>query len=89
MSPAALTKASNHGAAFRTLGAWYDATHQALVSLRARFGHRVVLSPEPRCWPHHFDLAVLFSLEAGDPETARSIVVGVSPGDASFNMPYF
>jgi hypothetical protein len=42
-----------------------------------------------RCWPHHFDIATLFVL---DPEKssdeARSIGVGVIPGDASYHEPY-
>ncbi|MEM7366249.1 MAG: hypothetical protein AAF525_19710 [Pseudomonadota bacterium] len=88
--PAAdFTGSVQHQPALSALGAWYDAAHIALSTLRQQFGDRVVLMPEPRCWPHHFDLAVLFSLEQGDPETARSIGVGMSPGDGSYDMPYF
>lgn len=43
-----------------------------------------------RCWPHHFDLATLMLLDPGaDPETARSIGVGLSPGDSERPEPYF
>jgi hypothetical protein len=42
-----------------------------------------------RCWPHHFDLGAIRFLEGGDPETARSISIGMSPGDASHDEPYF
>lgn len=43
-----------------------------------------------RCWPHHFDIATLIALETGaDAETARSIGVGLSPGDDRFTEPYF
>jgi hypothetical protein len=42
-----------------------------------------------RCWPHHFDIATYVSLEAGDPETARAMGVGMSPGDESYDQPYF
>jgi hypothetical protein len=47
-----------------------------------------------RCWPHHFDLATLIQLDApaagtADPETARAIGAGLSPGDASRPQPYF
>jgi hypothetical protein len=43
-----------------------------------------------RCWPHHFDLATLILLDPGaDPETARSIGVGFSPGDDGRPEPYF
>ena len=55
----------------------------------SEFGARAVAAPTVRCWPHHFDLATLFALEAGDPETARSVGVGLSPGDGSYAEPYF
>ncbi|MEA2692026.1 MAG: hypothetical protein QOJ16_1413 [Acidobacteriota bacterium] len=53
-----------------------------------------------RCWPHHFDLATLIQLDApptgttgasgaADPETARTIGAGLSPGDADRPQPYF
>jgi len=43
-----------------------------------------------RCWPHHFDIATLIALDPGmNPETARSIGVGLSPGDAGRPHPYF
>ena len=43
-----------------------------------------------RCWPHHFDMGTLIALDADvDPEKARSIGVGLSPGDGSYDQPYF
>ena len=45
---------------------------------------------EVRCWPHHFDIATLISLDPNkDAEQARSIGIGMSPGDAEFASPYF
>jgi hypothetical protein len=45
---------------------------------------------EIRCWPHHFDLGLFFLLdEDEDPETARSIGIGLSPGDGTIPEPYF
>jgi hypothetical protein len=38
-----------------------------------------------RVWPHHFDLGTV--VEFGGPRT--SVGVGLSPGDASYNEPYF
>jgi len=38
------------------------------------------------CWPHHFDIATLVRLEEG--ANARSIGVGVSPGDEYYAQPY-
>ena len=46
-------------------------------------------TPEVRGWPHHFDLAALVTLDAGtDPEAARSVGLGFSPGDGSYPEPY-
>jgi hypothetical protein len=44
-----------------------------------------------RCWPHHFDLATRIQLDANaaDPESARSIGAGLSPGDVGRSAPYF
>jgi hypothetical protein len=43
-----------------------------------------------KCWPHHFDLAATITrLDTGDPETSRSIGVGMSPGDQYYAEPYF
>jgi hypothetical protein len=38
---------------------------------------------EIRMWPHHFDIAVLVTLEEGDPETAKAFGFGFQPGDSS------
>jgi hypothetical protein len=40
-----------------------------------------------RCWPHHFDIATLIAIETN--EQARSINVGFSPGDDSYDEPYW
>ncbi len=43
-----------------------------------------------RCWPHHFDIAFLAVLDPDkDPEAARSVGVGLSPGDGSYSEPYW
>lgn len=42
-----------------------------------------------RCWPHHFDIATLISLDTNVGEHARSIGVGMSPGDDTYTEPYF
>jgi hypothetical protein len=48
-------------------------------------------SSHVRCWPHHFDIAILIQLDetGADPEHARSIGVGLSPGDDAIPRPYF
>lgn len=41
------------------------------------------------CWPHHFDIATLITLEANDnPEKKKTVGVGLSPGDGSYELPY-
>jgi hypothetical protein len=43
-----------------------------------------------RCWPHHFDIATLIKLDPHlSSEDARSIGVGLSPGDSGYPQPYF
>jgi hypothetical protein len=42
------------------------------------------LDGTPRCWPHHFDIAVLDAI--GDD---KSIGTGLSPGDGSYDEPYW
>ncbi|MEM6807147.1 MAG: hypothetical protein AAF696_37440, partial [Bacteroidota bacterium] len=39
---------------------------------------------EIRCWPHHFDMASLLDLGEG-----KSIGLGMSPGDGTYEEPYF
>lgn len=111
--------------ALEALAAWYRAAAEALAALAAGRSDGEPL----RCWPHHFDLAVLFSLDAvvvpgamadgttGDEvmevldddgeggvpappprdeaktepeaERGRTIGAGLSPGDGSYDEPYF
>lgn len=41
------------------------------------------------CWPHHFDIATLIEIESGrDGHAARTVGVGLSPGDDSIDEPY-
>jgi hypothetical protein len=75
--------------AVSALGAWYGYGQQGLEYLVKEFGGVCVTPPTVRCWPHHFDIGALFVLEAGDPETSRSIGVGLSPGDGGYDEPYF
>ena len=42
------------------------------------------------CWPHHFDIASLTTIERNsNPEKSKTIGIGLSPGDESYNEPYF
>jgi hypothetical protein len=74
-------------ALFADLARWFGNAAQLLTVLA---GHTLGAGTV-RCWPHHFDIATLILLDADDPdpETARSINVGLSPGDGSYDEPYF
>jgi len=73
-------------AARAELARWFANAHGSLESLRAV---RAAFAPV-RCWPHHFDVASLWTLDRNaDPERARSIGCGMTPGDASYPEPYF
>lgn len=72
-----------------TLAAWFAFAHDALSAFAERHA-QVSPGPSPvRNWPHHFDIATYVALEPGDPETAKGIGVGLSPGDESIHEPYF
>lgn len=80
---------TEHKQALLALAGWYDAAANTLENIVS--GNKdITPGPSPvRCWPHHFDIATYVSLEEGDPETARGIGVGFSPGDEGYNEPYF
>jgi len=68
------------------LARWYGNA----AALMEAVGAATPLASPVRCWPHHFDIATLLTL---DPEEAvgdrRYIGFGLSPGDASYGEPYF
>jgi hypothetical protein len=65
--------------AFEQLAAWYACAAEELSTIRASNG-----ASEVRCWPHHFDIAVLI-----EPGAGQSIGVGLEPGDVYYDEPYF
>lgn len=75
------------GAALGELADWFASADRMLQAIRAD-----TPGAEPvRCWPHHFDLATLIHLDPPkvSRESARSIGVGLSPGDAAIPEPYW
>ena len=81
-------------AALAELARWFSAAAEILEDFAGRQAdisrRSSSLGSSPvRCWPHHFDIATLVTLEEGDPETARSVGVGLSPGDETYRQPYF
>jgi hypothetical protein len=74
-------------ASLAELASWYSSADRVLRAIAA---NTPGASPV-RCWPHHFDLATLIRLDPPDApkEMARSIGVGLSPGDAGIPEPYW
>lgn len=70
--------------AFRELARYYGNAAAAITQL----ARRNAPSSPVRCWPHHFDIATLIAL-GGEGEQARTIGFGLSPGDGSYDQPYF
>lgn len=69
----------------RELAAYYSGASRILGVLADE-----LRSPVPaRCWPHHFDYALLFKLSQGGHEEARTVGLGMSPGDGYYDQPYF
>ena len=71
----------------KELSRWY-ANASRLAEI---VSHNTLGASPVRCWPHHFDIATLVTLDpdGSDPEAARSIGFGLSPGDGSYDEPYF
>lgn len=65
-------------------GAVFDADERHLAELARYFSNAATVIENTRCWPHHFDIAHLFLL--GD---ARTIGIGLAPGDTLIPEPYF
>ena len=63
--------------------------HNADAFLRAYRARTPGASPVV-VWPHHFDIAsiTVYDPDEADPEEARSIGVGLSPGDETYAEPY-
>jgi hypothetical protein len=71
------------------LARWFGGAAAALEDARARLAELRPGTTPVRCWPHHFDIAMLLSLAAGHSETAPAIGIGLSPGDDHYGQPYF
>lgn len=89
--------AVGHGGAFRgddrdalaELGRWYASADALLRDFVSSHPHARDHASPVRCWPHHFDIATLVSLPGGPRGEARTIGLGLSPGDGSYAEPYF
>jgi hypothetical protein len=71
------------------LAAWFANAHHLLESIKGQMIGRKLAASPVRCWPHHFDIATLISLDESNAKKARTVNVGLSPGDEHYNEPYF
>ncbi|WP_299732251.1 hypothetical protein [uncultured Tateyamaria sp.] len=80
---------SMSGLRLDALMGWYSLAVRTITPLARGLADVRPGPSQIRCWPHHFDIATYVALEEGDAETARGIGVGLSPGDQSYDQPYF
>lgn len=86
-------RAIAHGAAFDTsqvagrqeLANYYANTHQLLQEIVAETEDASPI----HTWPHHFDMATLISIPGQKNGEPMTVGVGVSPGDKSYDEPYW
>jgi hypothetical protein len=72
--------------AFEELARWFGAAADLLDEVRTGCAGA---QPGPVvCWPHHFDIATLVSLNTAGGEASRSVGIGLSPGDQYYPQPY-
>ena len=70
---------------FEELARWFANSERILQRVRAQNKN----ASDVRVWPHHFDIATLIKLDPeSNSEDARTIGVGMSPGDGSYDEPY-
>jgi hypothetical protein len=70
------------GRELEELSRWYANANAVLEAQRAQRSG----SGDVRCWPHHFDIATLVTVSGG---AFQTIGIGMSPGDAITQEPYF
>lgn len=75
--------------ALSELAKWFDNAYYSLGEIRRQMAERSLNVSPVRCWPHHFDMATLISIDETSGEGARSINAGFSPGDEHYEYPYF
>ncbi|MCZ6539453.1 MAG: hypothetical protein O6922_06475 [Chloroflexi bacterium] len=86
--PVATGASFSHSAenAYAELARWYANAGGALAKLVSHIDGASTV----RCWPHHFDIATLVVLErTAEGDMAKTVGIGLSPGDSSYDEPYW
>ncbi len=76
---------SGEGESFEELVRWFSAGANLLGEAKS-FGESG--ASDVLCWPHHFDLGMVIALDPQGTEHARSVGIGLSPGDHYYPQPY-
>jgi hypothetical protein len=77
---------ADSGAEFEELSRWYGNA----AALLERVAVATPGASEVRCWPHHFDIATLIEVShATGNMPARTVGMGLEPGDQYYAEPYF
>ncbi len=72
--------------ALEELARWFSNADQVLRRVSSEREN----ASDVRCWPHHFDIAATIQIDPHEsPEQARSIGLGMTPGDSSYPEPYY
>jgi hypothetical protein len=89
LPPTNFARAVDEPPRLAALAGWFAAGAELLEELRRKY-KRFEPGPSPvRCWPHHFDIAILVRLEQARSGEPRAIGIGLSPGDDYYAQPYF
>lgn len=83
---AAYVSGPQHGE-FAAVANWFACSDEMLGGIHGALPQGTA-SPV-RCWPHHFDIATLWTLGEGDAQKAPSVEIGMCPGDSNYAQPYF
>jgi hypothetical protein len=71
------------------IGAWFANANISIAKVGGAIVARGFAASPPRCWPHHFDLAISTSFAIPGGDKTAYIGAGLSPGDHFYNEPYF
>ena len=66
------------------LARWYSNTQRFCQALTSQ----IEGASEVQCWPHRFDIATLITVVPGNENTRKTVGVGMTPGDRSYEEPY-
>jgi hypothetical protein len=77
---------SENPAQFKEIGRYFDNANNILNAIKSTLPE----TGDIRCWPHHFDIATLITIDKDKPvQEARSLGIGLSPGDSAYKESYF